>query len=254
LTETNGIWSGIDSCLGWQFTVTSLQGTAPNDVWLVGSGFLGRIGLDPSQAYIYHFDGNSWTAPYTDAKIELIAVAPLSNTDVIVVGMHGRIVRKVGTNWVDQTSGTTNDLLGVWGDPNGVNAFAVGSSGTVIRYDGATWQPQTSGTTASLRGVWGSSGSNVFAVGDGGTIVHFNGTGWTAQPSGTTQNLKSVWGNSPNSVFAVGDGGTVLRYDGSAWNVVATGFQMNFSGVWGSSGSDVFVSGRSISQPLPPGA
>ena len=239
----DGVWSGMDTCHSSGLTMTSVWGTAPNDVWAVGNGMGARIS-DPHHAWVFHFDGSSWTTSYTDSQIDLVAVGTRSADDVIAVGRRGRIVRHAGSQWVEQTSGTTNDLFAVWGDPNSARIFAVGAAGTVVSHNGSAWQPQTSGVTAALRGVWGSSATNVFAVGDNGTILHFDGTSWTAQSSGTTQNLRGVWGSSPNSVFAVGAGGTVLRYDGASWTAVATGFQMNFTDVWGTSASNVFVSGR----------
>jgi hypothetical protein len=239
----NGVWSGMDTCAQSSLSISSVWGTAPNDVWAVGSGAQARIS-DPRLAWVYHFDGSNWTVSYTDSQVDLLAVGTRSTDDVIAVGKRGRIVRHAGSQWLEQTSGTANDLFAVWGDPNSTRVFAVGAAGTVVSYDGSAWQTQPSGITAPLRGVWGSSAANVFAVGDNGTILRFDGTSWTAQSSGTTQNLRGVWGSSPNSVFAVGAGGTVLRYDGVQWTAQSTGFQMDFTDVWGTSASDVFVSGR----------
>lgn len=246
LTYSNGAWTGMDKCNGNSLHLTSMWGTAPNDVWAVGSGHGQRIS-DPSFAWIYHFDGNGWTTSFTDGDAthspQLIAVAARAAGDAIVVGRNGRIMRHVGQQWNEEASGTTNELDAVWADPNSANVFAVGVAGTVVHYDGATWQLQTSGTTTPLRAVWGSSANDVFAVGDNGTILHFDGASWSTQTSGTTQNLQRVWGVSPNFVLAVGPGSTVLRYDGSHWAPLSTGFQMDFSGVWGTSPTDVFVSG-----------
>jgi hypothetical protein len=239
----NGTWSGMDTCEQSSLAISSVWGTAPNDVWAVGSGAQARIS-DPHLAWVYHFDGSSWTVSYTDSQVDLLAVGTRSPDDVIAVGRRGRIVRHSGSQWVEQTSGTANDLFAVWGDPNGTRVIAVGAAGTIVSTDGGAWQAQPSGITAPLRSVWGSSATDVFAVGDNGTILHFDGTSWTAQASGTTQNLRGVWGSSPNSVFAVGAGGTVLRYDGVRWAAQSTGFQMDFTDVWGTTASDVFVSGR----------
>ena len=71
----------------------------------------------------------------------------------------------------------------------------------------------SSGTTNDLIGVWGSSGSDIFAVDYSGTILHDNGSAWSEMSSGTTNQLNCVWGSSGSDVFAVGDGGTILHYD-----------------------------------------
>ena len=47
----------------------------------------------------------------------------------------------------------------------------------------AGWTSMTSGTTEELNGVWGSSGSDVFAVGYDGLILHYNGSSWTSMTS-----------------------------------------------------------------------
>lgn len=243
VTYNSGVWSGMNACQQSSLTVSSIWGTAGNDVWAVASG--GQIRISDSHlVWVYHFDGSAWTVSYTDNQSDLVAVGTRSTDDVIAVGRHGRIVRHAGSQWNEQTSGTTNDLFAVWGDPNSTSVFAVGAAGTILRYDGSAWQTQASGTTTTLRGVWGSSATDVFAIGDNGTILHFDGVSWTPQTSGTTQILRSVWGSSSNSVFAVGAAGTVLRYDGTGWSAQATGFNMDFTDVWGSSGADVFVSGR----------
>jgi hypothetical protein len=244
LSYANGVWSGMDKCAGTTLQITSIWGTAPNDGWAVGAGQGGTRIAPAPRAWVYHFDGSNWTVSYTDSAMELIAIGERSTDDVIAVGLHGRIVRHAGSQWLEQTSGTANDLLAVWGDPNSSRVFAVGAAGTLVSYDGVAWGTQISGTVAPVRGVWGSSATDVFAVGDNGTILHFDGTSWTAQSSGTTQNLRGVWGSSPNSVFAVGAGSTILHYDGVSWTAQSPGVQMAFTSVWGTSASNVFVAGR----------
>ena len=250
LTFSNGFWSGADSCTGTSLTITSMSGTAANDVWAVGTGHEGSLLQGANYAWVFHYDGSGWTTSFKDGDAthppQLVAVTPRTNDDVIVVGTHGRIIRHAGQQWNEQTSGTTNDLLAVWSDPNSAGVFAVGDAGTVLYNNGTTtWQPQTSGTTAKLRGVWGTSSTDIFAVGANGTILHYNGSSWTPQTSGTTQELLSVWGVSPTSVYAVG-GSAILHYDGSAWTPVSTNFPMDYRSVWGTSASSVFVGGTIV--------
>ena len=243
----NGTWSGLDQCWVSALDVTSMSGTSANDVWAVGTGPQGTLQNRKFYAWVYHFDGSQTTTSYTQdlaTGAALLAVASRPAQDAFAVGKHGRIIHHVGQQWNDESSGTTNDLFGVWVDQNTANVFAVGDAGAIVRYDGAAWQLQPPKTTVALRSVWGSSGADVFAVGDAGTILHFDGTSWSAQSSGTTQNLRDVWGSSPNSVYVVGAGGMLLHYNGASWSPVSTGVQMDYLGVWGTSDSDVFVSGH----------
>ncbi len=52
------------------------------------------------------------------------------------------------------TSGTTNNLYGVWGSASD-NVFAVGGGGTILKYNGSTWSTLTSNTTSDLYGDLG---------------------------------------------------------------------------------------------------
>jgi hypothetical protein len=72
----------------------------------------------------------------------------------------------------------------------------VGNSGTIRHYNGTTWSTMTSGTSRNLLGVWGSSSNDVFVVGDNGTVIHYDGTTWSMMKSGTNKNLQDVWGSS----------------------------------------------------------
>jgi len=76
-----------------------------------------------------------------------------SSSDVIGVGNSGGIVNWDGVTATEQNVGSEH-LHGVWADGNG-NAFAVGEGGTILFYDGSTWEEMTSGTSEDLYGVWG---------------------------------------------------------------------------------------------------
>ncbi|MCX5990868.1 MAG: PKD domain-containing protein [Chloroflexi bacterium] len=171
----------------------------------------------------------------------LNAVWGSSASDVYAVGNGGTILHYNGTSWSAQVSGTTNDLLGVWGYRYSLipmitveEVYAVGSNGTVLvsrSSNGFRWTAQ-SGTDVGtdLRAVWGiltlvpwptkHYSVDVYAVGlqrnvDGPwyyTILHSNGSSWSAQnPPGSQlqgrnldEGLWGVWGSSTNDIYAVG--------------------------------------------------
>jgi hypothetical protein len=150
------------------------------------------------------------------------------------------------TAWTSVPSGTTNNLIGVWGSgPNDV--WAVGRGGTILHWNDSAWTAVPSSTTANLFGVWGSGPNDVWATG-GGTILHWNGSAWSSVSSGTSADLLGVWGSGPNDVWAVGDlGGTIVHWNGSAWSSVPSGLPSGTTdylyGVWGSGPSDVWAVG-----------
>ena len=85
------------------------------------------------------------------------------------------------------------------------------SAGTILHYDGSSWSAVSSGTTDDLIGLWGSSATDVWAVGYSGTILHWDGNSWSGAPSGTTADLTSVWGSGSGDVWVAGQEGTVLE-------------------------------------------
>ena len=140
----------------------------------------------------------------------------INTTTGWAVGDYGTIIRTTngGTNWILQSSGTTNDLFGVsFIDAN--IGTAVGDYGTIIRTTngGTNWTGQISGTYRTLEDVSFTDANNGTAVGDYGTIRRTTNGGiiWTGQISGTTWTLEDVSFTDANTGTAVGWGGTILR-------------------------------------------
>ena len=184
----------------------------------------------------------TWSAMTSGTTNQLLGVWGSSATDVFAVGDTGAILHYDGSAWGTMTSGSTSQLFDIWGN-SGTDVFAVGDVGTILHYDGSAWSTMTSGTTEVLRAVWGNSGTDVFAVGDVGTILHYDGSAWSTMTSVSTSLLCGVRGNSATDVFAVGVGGTILHYDGSAWSSMTSGTTNQLLSVWGSSATDVFAVG-----------
>ncbi len=173
-------------------------------------------------------------------KIKAFVVAGIACLTLVTMAGVSR-----GADWAPMTSGTTQNLKGIWGS-SASDVFAVGLGGTILHFDGSTWSAMASGTTADLHAIWGAAANDVFAVGGNfpnGTILHYNGSAWSAMTSGTTGPLRGVWGSSASDVFAVGDGYTIVHYDGSTWVPMTSFGSASLYGIWGSSASDVFATG-----------
>ena len=142
------------------------------------------------------------------------------------------------------TSGTSEDLHGVWGNSS-TDVFAVGDAGTILHYDGSDWSGMTSGTAANLSDIWGWNSSYIVAVGESGTILHYNGSAWSPMVSGTAEDLHGIWGDSWGLVdlYAVGWNGTILHYNSSSWGEMNSSTSANLTGVWGSWPIYVFATG-----------
>lgn len=98
------------------------------------------------------------------------------------------------------------------------NVWAVGYTGRILYWNGQVWVQQTSGTSIRLRGVYAASPTDVFAVGEAGQILRYDGAKWTPMASPTSSTLYAVTGSGPSDVWAVGSKGVVLHYDGTTWS------------------------------------
>lgn len=128
-------------------------------------------------------------------------------------------------SWVQATSPTAVDLLGVSCASSKV-CVIVGKSGTVLyTADGKTWTAAVSGTTVALSDVFAYSSSKIFAVGSGGTILRSvdSGVTWSAMTSGTTEALTGVFFISSNVGWVVGASGSILKTidGGTTWTAVS---------------------------------
>jgi len=223
-------------------TVTAISGRGTSDVYTARSW-----ALPPSGGReIAHFDGQSWTASYSDncsfSCLDAVNSIWVSNgPDIFAVGNRGLVFHYDGAAWNPLVSGTTASLRGVWGAATN-HVVAVGDNGVILVYDGGSWSAQASGVTQALNAVWGRSVTDVFAVGGGGTILHFDGSKWSIQNSNTSEDLFAIAGSGAR-VFAVGSNSTVLQYDGSQWRAQQLAMPIDLRGVWASEAQAVAVGG-----------
>jgi photosystem II stability/assembly factor-like uncharacterized protein len=112
--------------------------------------------------------------------------------------------------WVSQTSGTTNQLFGVWStDANtGIVVGGLPDNCILLTTDaGTTWNPQSyPNMEGYFGGVCFSDSMNGWVVGFGGTILHTSngGTTWTRQTSGASYGFETVFCLDTNTAWAVG--------------------------------------------------
>lgn len=221
--------------------LVSIYSFNPTNAFAVNSINGGESGGD-----IYRWNGATWTLSASGAAFgtKFKFVHGTSTTNVIAVGTNGKIAKFDGTTWSAMTSGTTQELRGIWLESATVG-FAVGTNGTALKLTGSTWAATTSGTANSLNGVWSNAGI-AYAVGAGGVGLRYNGTAWVAQTMGTADDLNSVSGVPGGSVTAVGNFGGVFRFDGVSWTIInANGVIDNFYSVSGTAanGGRMYVGG-----------
>jgi hypothetical protein len=87
----------------------------------------------------------------------------------VAVGMPRGVCSASGWCWRNPLP-QGNYLPSVWAS-DASNAWAVSDFGTILKWNGSEWLQQPSGTSQNLLAVWGLDTSNVWAVGVGGTIA-----------------------------------------------------------------------------------
>jgi hypothetical protein len=109
--------------------------------------------LDSTDIYVFggngtilHSNGSTWSAIPVSGLTATLRAADISldSTGTVITGFFavgdgGTILHSFdGVTWTAQSSGTTNDLLGLWVATDSA-AFAVGAMGTILNYDGTSW-------------------------------------------------------------------------------------------------------------------
>lgn len=107
------------------------------------------------------------------------------------------------------------------------------------------WRSMESGTTNDLLAIWGSSANNVYAVGENGTILHYDGSRWSAEDiGGIIPDFTDVWGSAPDNIYVTGPHGT-YHYDGNTWEKVTSLIEVDpastMISVWMSSPTDIYL-------------
>lgn len=205
--------------------LSSVWGSGPDDVWIVG-------GADSAE--IYHDDGADWTpmdAP--DGAGLLVWVFGFAENDVFAVGVEGTALHYDGADWTALDPGTDQDLWGVWGATND-DVWIVGGnfdSGdpVILHYDGDAITDvglppaQNPIGARALFKVFGI-GNKVWAVGQLGLIVELQGGQWSRVSAGENadDDFISLWGTTEDDLVVVGGraGSRVATYNGSTFDTV----------------------------------
>lgn len=151
--------------------------------------------------------------------------------------------------WFAQSSGTSNNLNGVYMTSN-TAGIVIGQSGTVLRTTngGANWIAATSGTPVHLFSVYFINGNTGWVVGDVGVILKTTnaGTNWSTQPTGVGYQLRSVSFINTTTGYAAGWYGTFLRTTngGTNWVLYSTGLTSNLTSVNFSDANYGFAAGQ----------
>jgi hypothetical protein len=180
-------------------------GAAADDLWIVGGDGFQR------EPVLCHFDGVEVTAvEYPEPSIETFALFKIWGTSadhVFAVGDAGYILHYDGEAWTEQDSGTTSDLISLWGrGPDEILAVGGRASGVLTRWDGAAWTATDLPDVYGLNGVFMNDAGVATVVGVTGVAgrVAAGESELQLEDPGTLLTLHAAYAPADGPVFAVG--------------------------------------------------
>ena len=230
---------------------------SPHDMFALGFSDQFSVGGNLVLEYhLVHYDGSTVT-PVATALSAYNTVAPIqdlwgsSGDNVFTVGENGTIKHYDGSSWQPMASGTTEDILAIWGLPTGELFAALQHS--VLYYDGTSWGEILT-TNETLKDIWAMSRGDVYAVGDNGAVLHYDGQSWALTTLADGRTLMQVFGTASNDVYTGGETNSRLyHFDGLSWQpVFLPTFSFETTSIWGTSPADMFAVGQGIEEGPPP--
>ena len=168
-------------------------------------------------------DTNGWISTSVPDRVDLNSVLALDSNSALIVGESGRIfyTNSSGSTWIQESSGTNNDLNVVEFD--GI-AIAAGDSGTVLFREEGVWVDYSIANGSNILDISIATNDSlsqmiVFTAGRGGEIWKYNGTSWTQLSTGVSTDIYGIDFLDENQGLAVGASGLILGTEdvGISW-------------------------------------
>jgi hypothetical protein len=225
--------SSPQSTTGWYINNDSIGGrkismVSATDGWIIDFG--------GSSAYLYHWDGISWSSHGSILHGQSIVrgdISMISATDGWI-GLGGPLGGDAYSS-IYHWDGISWALFDVITDPNEVSfssidmitatdgwaaaGFKFGSK--YYHWDGVSWELHTN--------IWLPlvadddidmiSADDGWAVGFTGKITHWDGNTWSQVTSPVTTSLNSISMVSPTDGWIVGNAGVILHWNGTNWSL-----------------------------------
>ncbi len=227
-----------------------IDGSA-GDPWIVGNEGVAMVRTDESWERRDTPTSQPLWGVWATSSSEVWAVGgdPLTQDPGVVVHYQGGSWTEVELPELDRPS---RALFKVWGTAPD-NVYVVGDGGVILHYDGGSWVQQSSGTTKDLISLWGTGADEIVAVGgrSNATIARFDGQQWTSEV-GTESGLNGVWVDSSGKAHVCGQLGRVGVVDrGASTYESQTITNLVLHGAFGFDGGPHFVVGGSLDRNPP---
>ena len=188
----------------------------PSDVWFCGNG-------------VVHFDGSSFIPVPIPTNVwgpyQMNKIWGSSSNDMYIVGSAGKIAHYNGISWTKIESGTTTDLLDIWGYNDSfsfstsvycaVSYVFQNGDRKILRIinnkvDSLSWF-----SDKRINSIWTPNNYIFYTAGDG--VFENKNNFWNqivGLPPFYSDNIR---GNGLNDIFVCGDFGLLSHFNGLAW-------------------------------------
>jgi hypothetical protein len=230
-------YDGTDWTLSLDYdqSLIGIDGVAFDNIYAVGDN-----------GTILHYGGFAWTPVVVPGANQLLTdVSMSSDTEAVIVGAPGTVLRLSGIGWSVEQQAENLDWQDVSGSsPNAV--YAVAAEGTLAVWDGSMWEYTETTGGFEPTGVWGASPNQIWMCGTEGpgqgVVYFYDGAVWEQQFA-PGQLLNSIWGTADDDIYVVGDGGLVAHFVGLGWKQWPSLTSASFRDAWSLPRADVFVVG-----------
>ncbi len=222
-----------------QMDCKRIWGTAPDDVWLAGTGMAQEL---YHGGYVARWDGQCWTSTIADLPAHEMVMKSItgSGPDDVWAVTHRELYHWDGDTWTTARpvgARAPHDLAVA---PNG-SAVLSADNGGLYRRDAGSWTELSLPTPDLKAAATGAAG--LWVTGSHGAALHYEDGTWTHEEVGTRATLNAVWLAPDGQPWVVGDSGAAYRRSDSGFQPLGLDTEMHLSGVWGRDADDVWVVG-----------
>lgn len=239
LRRDNGTWSSLSTRVTTA-SLSSVWARSAQDIFAVGAEgtILRRTGS--TEAGIWSREAMGQTQTSLSAIHGYVSGV---DSDVYAVGSEGTILHRAGTSWVPEAVAVTQaELTAVWVGADSV--WVVGLGGRILKKVQGAWSfdsgPGPNPLNDDLFAVWGSGQGTsqvTYVAGANNVIFRRSGGVWTNDSPTLTpvQTIVALFGATEEGLYALGQKGAVLQRTAGRWQPVAfSGFSGSSAGIAGS--------------------
>jgi len=226
------VYKTTDGGLNWSEIASNVFVNGPNGVWFMSEniGFIiGSDGGSNPQVSKTINGGTSWTTK----TLPVVGMSFNSPNKIFffdsnigfIVGRNGNIYKTTnqGVDWVQQTSGTTEDITSVYFPTSIIGYASLMYSSSILKTinGGNSWAKVELGQTIGVKDLYFTDANNGYLAGSNSKILKTTngGSSWNVFDFGTSDSFYAIEFTSSNIGYAAGQSGTIVTTtnSGTTW-------------------------------------